>query len=202
MSLFVCRGPAGLFRWGAVAAATLVASAATAVADDAVGALMHRLSARHGGTAQFVERQYLSLLKTPVESAGELYFEAPDHLEKRTATPKPERVVIERGTLTFERGARRRSVPLASYPQLGAFIESIRATLAGDRAALEALYLLELHQEAAAWALSLAPRDERLSRFVKSVRIAGHDDLIDSMEILRVDGDRSVMTISAPAAAR
>jgi hypothetical protein len=202
MSFFVFRGPAGLFRSGAVATAVLLASAASAVADDAVAGLMHRLAARHGGTAQFVERQYLSLLKTPLESAGELYFEAPDHLEKHTVTPKPERVVIERGTLTLERGSRRRSLPLASYPQLGAFIESIRATLAGDRAALEALYRLELREEAPGWLLSLAPRDERLSRVVKAIRIAGHDDLIDSMEILRLDGDRSVMTISAPTATR
>jgi hypothetical protein len=204
MSFPVSRGPAGVFRASVIAVVLLLATAgiAVAVADDAVAALMHRLAARHGGTAHFVERQYLSLLKTPVESSGELYFEAPDHLEKRTLTPKPESVVIERGTLTFERGTRRRSVSLASFPQLGAFIESIRATLAGDRAALETLYRLELRDDGAGWALALTPRDEQLARLVKIVRIAGHDDLIDSMEILRVDGDRSVMTISAPTAAR
>ena len=206
MPFHVSRSCAGLAR-GVLAlvaalAAALAACPGIAVADDAVASLMHRLAARRGGTAHFVEHQYLSLLKAPVESAGELYFEAPDHLEKRTLTPKPESVVIEHGTLTFERGSRRRSVPLASYPQLGAFIESIRATLAGDRAALEALYRLELRDEAGGWLLSLTPRDERLARLVRSVRIAGHDDLIDRMEILRVDGDRSVMTIAAPTADR
>jgi hypothetical protein len=184
-----------------LAAALLSASGACA-ADDGLGQLMHRLSERRGGKAQFVERQYLSMLKAPVEASGELYFEPPDHLEKRTQAPKPESVVIDKGMLTFERGARHRSVALASYPELGAFIESIRATLAGDRASLEALYRLELKESAPGWELALTPRDPRLAKLVRTIRILGHDDLIDSVEILRVDGDRSLMTISAPTVAR
>lgn len=200
---FSARLDVSRYWWSGVwIVAALLFGAGSVAAEDSLDKLMHRLSDRRGGKAQFVERQYLSMLKAPVESAGNLYFEAPDHLEKRTLTPKPESVVIERGTLTFERGSRRRSVPLSSYPQLGAFIESIRATLAGDRAALEALYRLDLRDDGRGWTLSLTPRDERLARLVKTVRIAGHDDLIDSMEIQRVDGDRSVMTIAAPMAGR
>ncbi len=200
---FSTRIDVSRYWWSGVwIVAALLFGAGSVAAEDSLDKLMHRLSERRGGKAHFVERQYLSLLKTPVESSGDLYFEAPDHLEKRTLTPKPESVVIERGTLTFERGSRRRSVPLSSYPQLGAFIESIRATLAGDRAALEALYRLDLRDDARGWTLSLTPLDEPLARLVKNVRIAGHDDLIDSMEILRVDGDRSVMTIAAPTASQ
>jgi hypothetical protein len=184
-----------------IAAALLAATAAIA-ADDSLGKLMHRLSERRGGRALFVERQYLSMLKAPVEASGELYFEPPDHLERRTQAPKQESVVIDKGMLTFERGARHRSVALASYPELGAFIESIRATLAGDRASLEAIYRLELKEAPPGWDLALTPRDARLAKMVRTIRILGHDDLIDSVEILRVDGDRSLMTISTPTSAR
>ena len=41
------------------------------------------------------------------EASGELVFEPPDHLEKRTLKPKAESVVIEHGHLTFERGTHR-----------------------------------------------------------------------------------------------
>jgi hypothetical protein len=161
---------------------------------------MHRLAQRRGGHAQFVERQYLSVLKAPVESTGELHFVPPDHLEKRTLAPKAESLVIDRGMLTFERGHRKRTVALAAYPQLGAFIESIRATLAGDRASLESIYELALLGTDGGWTLALKPRDERLARVVRSIRISGHDDLIDGVEIQRIDGDRSIMTITGPTA--
>ena len=174
-------------------------SGAAVGAEDELGLLMKRLAERRSGLAQFVEQQYLSVLKAPVESSGELYFEAPDHLEKRTLSPRAETVVIDRGTLTIERGAHRRSVALASYPQLGAFIESIRATLAGDRAALESYFRLELRAAGAGWELLLGPRDARLAKIVREIRIGGHDDVVDRVEIVRVDGDRSIMTITAPA---
>jgi hypothetical protein len=174
--------------------------AGVALAEDSLGVLMHRLAERRGGHARFVERQYLALLKAPAESSGELYFEPPDHLEKRTLVPKAESLVIDRGQLTFERGGRRRTVALSAYPQLGAFIESIRATLAGDRASLEAIYELSLTGPEAGWTLALTPRDPRLAKMVRSIRISGRADLIEGVEILRVDGDRSVMTISEPTA--
>ena len=185
-------------RW--IAGGMLLSAACAASTDDGLAALMHRLAARQGGHAGFVEHQYLSLLKTPVESTGELVFVPPDHLEKRTLLPKPESVIIDKGTLTFERGSRHRSVSLLAYPQLGAFIESIRATLAGDRAALEAMYAVELAVNETGWTLTLRPKDVRLASLVRNIRIVGHDDLIDTVEILRVDGDRSLMTVIAPTA--
>ncbi len=174
--------------------------AGLANADDRVGELMHRLAGRGGGHARFVERQYLALLKAPVESSGELVFVPPDHLEKRTTAPKAESLVIDKGQLTLERGGRRRTVSLAAYPQLGAFIESIRATLAGDRESLEAIYGVSLTGGESDWTLALTPRDARLAKVVRAIRISGRADLLQGVEIQRVDGDRSVMTISDPTA--
>jgi hypothetical protein len=177
----------------------LCLSGGVAQADASLDGLLQRIAAHGGGRVTFVERQYLSVLKQPVELTGELYFVPPDHLEKRVLTPKPESMVIDKGTLTMERGGRKRSVPLASHPEIGVFIESIRATLAGDRAALEAVYTLDFSWDGRGWTLALRPKDARLARNLSVIRIAGHDDLVETFEIVRVDGDRSVMNVTVPA---
>jgi len=177
----------------AVIAAT---TATSAFAEDALGDLMRRLAAHPGGHVRFVERQTLSLLKAPIESSGELVYEPPDHLEKRVVTPRPESMTIDKGILTLERGGRRRSVSLSSYPELGAFIESIRATLAGDRAALETLYVVDLTSVSGRWTLSLEPRVPQVAKLARLIRITGQDDFVSGVEIQRPDGDKSVMAIT------
>lgn len=189
MDRFV-RSLAGLFAISALVAG------GSAHADDPLGELMRRLAAHPGGHVRFVERQTLSLLKHPVESSGELVYEPPDHLEKRVLAPRPESMTIDKGVLTFERAGRRRSVALASYPELGAFIESIRATLAGDRAALEALYVVDLTTASGGWTLSLVPRAPQLAKLARLIRITGREVVVEGVEIQRPDGDRSVMAIT------
>ena len=51
-------------------------------APDALSTLMQRLAAtvHEHENATFVERQYIAVLKAPIESSGELKFVAPDHL--------------------------------------------------------------------------------------------------------------------------
>ncbi len=77
------------------------------------------------------------------------------------------------------------------------FIESIRATLAGDRAALEQVFQLTFEGSFDTWTLTLMPRDAKLSRTVQQIDIAGERDTIHRVEIREADGDRSVMTIGA-----
>jgi Outer membrane lipoprotein carrier protein LolA-like len=174
----------------------LMALPARAAADDTLDAVMQSLAARHHGHARFTERQYVSLLKNPLDLTGDLYFQAPDHLEKITRTPVAESLVIDKGTLTMARGAKHHSVSLQGYPQIGAFIDSIRATLAGDRASLERTYTLTFKSDARQWDLSLAPRDKKLAGIVREIHITGASDTIGRIETIRADGDRSVMLIT------
>jgi hypothetical protein len=89
--------------------------------------------------ARFVEKKSIAILDKPVESSGELFYTAPDYLEKRTIKPKPESMILDRDTLLIERGRQKHALQLQDYPELAAFIDSIRGTLAGDRKALNAL---------------------------------------------------------------
>lgn len=157
--------------------------------------LMDLLSRNKSSEARFVERKFIALLDQPVESSGELSYVAPDRLEKRTLKPKPESMVLDGGTLTLERGGRKRSLPLADYPEVGAFVDSIRGTLSGDHKALQRAYGLALEGDAAQWTLTLTPSEPRMAQIVQKIRIGGSHGEVSSIEILQADGDRSLMSI-------
>src|SRR5882672_7517792 len=116
--------------------ASLVGSTAAAATDD-LDQLMARLRQRQHGHVSYTELFMSTALDRPLASAGELYYDAPDRLEKRTTSPKDERMVLEKGQLSFERRHKQYHVALADVPQATPYIEGIRATLAGDRPALE-----------------------------------------------------------------
>ena len=173
-----------------------VLTAATGDLDAVMGALAMR---RHG-RVEFVEQQFLAILDHPVESSGELRYDAPDRLEKRTLKPHAETLVLAGGGLTMERGGRVRVLDLRRYPQIQPFVESIRATLAGDRNALESVFQLIFAGDLDRWTLTLVPLDPQLTRTLKQVQIDGVRDQLQRVEIRQADGDRSLMTLRAPAA--
>lgn len=160
-----------------------------------VDRLMATLAQRKSGLARFVEIKYLAMLQAPLESRGELQFVAPDRLVKRTLAPKPETLTVAGDMLTIERGGRNTTIPLSNFPELAAFIESLRGTLAGNRQALEQYYRLNLAGQAEHWTLTLEPRDARMASAISNVRIDGEREQLRRVEIRHADGDRSVMTI-------
>jgi hypothetical protein len=164
-------------------------------APDRLDTLMQQLAVRRHGHVIFTEVQYLALLERPLQSSGELLYEAPDRLEKRTLSPRPETLVLAHGVLSATRNGRTRTLELAARPQLAPLIEGLRATLAGDRAALERAFSVRLEGDAARWTLHLAPRDPAAARLVKEVLISGEQAELRTVEILQTDGDRSLLTI-------
>ena len=180
--------------WALLLALALPLAAASA-GPDPLDALMHELATRRHGHVSFTEVQYLAVLDRPLESSGELWYEAPDRLEKRILKPRPETLVLAHGVLSATRGHHTRSVELAAWPQIAPLLESIRATLSGDRASLERIFSVRLEGDAARWTLRLAPRDPDAARAVSAVLITGAGADLRSVEILQADGDRSLLTI-------
>jgi hypothetical protein len=173
----------------------LLASPFARASDDDLDQLMRLLAARRHGEVSFVEQHFLKLTKRPVESMGELIYDAPDRLEKRTDEPRRETLTVAGRELTIERKGARRTLDLTAYPALVPFVEGIRATLAGDLASLEQVFTVDYAGDLSRWALSLTPRDSALARTVARVRIDGMRDTLLSVEILEADGDRSLMTL-------
>lgn len=185
--------------WGCLLAAAGLALALLSVPAHAawdVDRLMQALAQNKSGRATFVEKKYIALLDRPVESSGELLYSAPDRLEKRTVKPKPESMVLQGNTLTVERGRRQYVLALQDYPELGAFTESIRGTLAGDQKALARNYDLTLDGSEERWTLTLRPIDPKMAGAVQRVVIHGSRAELHSIEIEQADKDRSVMTIT------
>lgn len=184
----------------ALALALALLPAISHAADWDIDQLMRDLAQTRSGRASFVEKKSIAMLDKPVESSGELFYTAPDHLEKRTLKPKAESMTVDAGTLVIERGRQKHRLQLQDYPELAAFIDSIRGTLAGDRKALERNYRLSLDGTAEHWTLQLLPVDEKMQAVVKRIRIAGVRDAVRSIEITQADGDRSLMLVEKLAA--
>ena len=161
--------------------------------------VMGLLAARQHGRVEFIEQHFLHILDHPIESSGELRYDAPDRLEKRTLKPHAETLLLAGGVLTVERARGRRVVDLRAYPQIQPFVESIRATLAGDRRSLERWFHVEFAGSLGRWSLTLVPLDSNVKRAVAQVRIDGIRDQLLKVEIRQPDGDRSLMTLR-PAA--
>lgn len=184
------------------AASLLHGPQAIAAESWTVAQLMQALGKHRSGQATFQERKYLAVLDQPVESSGELRFQAPDRLEKITLKPRPEALVLEGNNLSVTRGKKQFNVRLSDYGEVTGFIDSIRATLAGDRDTLERTYALHLAGNAERWTLTLLPRDTRMAEVVTRINITGTRGLLREIEILQADGDRSVMEIVALGQAR
>jgi predicted LPLAT superfamily acyltransferase len=197
------RGPAARSRRALTsslialtAISALRVTSATAAADD-LDEVLRLLAARRHGEVSFVEQKFMALLKRPAESSGELVYDAPNRLEKRTLEPHPETLVLSGSELTLERNHHTRVIDLKTYPQVLPFIESIRATLAGDRAALERLFRPDFAGNLARWTLVLVPLDTAAPRHIAAVQIDGMRDTLIKVEIRETDGDRSLMTLRA-----
>ena len=173
----------------------LAVLATPALAAFDVGQLMTDLARHKGGKAKFVEKKYISLLDKPVVSTGEMSYTAPDRLEKRTLTPKPETLLLDKEMLSIEREKQKLTINLSNQPEALAFIDSIRGTLTGNRAALEKNYLLHLSGTHEKWVLTLLPSEQKIAALVQRIVVTGSKNQIRSIEYLQADGDRSVMTI-------
>ena len=176
-------------------AALLLAFSLPALAAYDIGQLMNDLARNKGGRAKFVEKKFLAVLDKPLVATGEMTYTAPDRLEKRTLTPKPETMLLEKDSLTLEREKQKLTINLASQPEALAFIDSIRGTLSGNRAALERNYGLHLAGTADKWTLTLLPSDQKIAALVQRITVSGSRGQVRQIEYLQADGDRSLLAI-------
>lgn len=186
-----------VLRRSSVCLTIVLALRPAAGSDWQLADLMRTLSHNQQQTATFVEKRYLSVLDKPLESSGELSFIPPNRLEKRTLKPKPESVIVDGDVLIVDQSNRRHlRVKLQERPEISAFVESIRGTLAGDQSALEKVYSIRLSGTAENWRLWLVPLQEQMVRIVSRIQIAGSQGDLTAIEFDFADGDRSEMVVT------
>lgn len=169
--------------------------------DWALPDLMRLLAQQKSGKASFVEKKFISILDKPLESSGELSFEAPDRLEKRTLKPRLETMLLDGDKLTVTANEKRPiHLRLQDHLDIAAVVESIRGTLSGDKAALEKNYTVDFAGMQSKWQLTLTPVQTAVAKVVRRVNIGGAEANIKTITFDQADGDRVEMTISAVVA--
>ncbi|HEY8427297.1 MAG TPA: outer membrane lipoprotein carrier protein LolA [Sandaracinaceae bacterium] len=188
----------------AVAAALLASSAAEAQsAPPTLDALLERFAAAPGFEARFVEEKRIALLAVPVRSEGRIWFAPPGRLMRRVERPDPSAALIADGRLRMRQGERTEEISVEGNAVLRGFVDSFRAVLAGDRAALSRFYRAEYAPAPdGSWQLTLRPRDEALSRFVREIRLRGRGVTIVEMHMIEANGDETRTTFSDVDTAR
>jgi hypothetical protein len=177
-----------------VALVPVIATAAPLTVTD----LMQMLGSVEAANARFVETRYSALLKSPLVLQGTLSYRRPDRVEKHVLVPHDERITVEGGRLTLENRTQNRlkTLPVNSAPGLAALIESIRATRAGDLAALQRYYTVQVDGSREQWTLTLKPLESQVADFVISIALSGSGSRIGRITIEEAGGDRSVMEIT------
>ena len=160
-------------------------------------ALMREMAAVPASRTRFVETRHLALLSRPLELKGSLTYERPNRLAKHVEAPFDELLTVngEALSLVNKTKGEQRFLSLREQPALRALVDSVRATLAGDRAQLERHYRVQFSGARDAWRLHLVPRDAQLRGTVESVTLTGSAARLQRIEALESSGDRSVMTI-------
>jgi outer membrane lipoprotein-sorting protein len=172
-----------------------ILSLPAAAAGWTLDQLMSSLAQTKTSKARFHEIKYLRVLDGAVESTGELLYVAPDKLVKRTIKPQPELMQMEGDTLTLERGKNKFTMQVREAPELAALIESMRGTLAGDRAALEKNFKVALKGKRERWTLSLTPIQTKALQVIRNIEVSGSQGEVREIEVLQANGDRSITAV-------
>ena len=176
-------------------ASALLVPTLSQAADWTLDTLMQALARHPANRATFVETKTLAMLDAPIESSGELRFAAPDFLEMRTLKPKRQTLILQANQVTLEMDGRSHQFDLRDHPDVAVLIDSIRATLNGDRKALQRDYTTTLDGTAASWELTLSPVDAKARARVRRIQIGGKQGQVQTIAVLQADGDSSLMTI-------
>lgn len=188
-----------LFACVLIALTQPFASADSSVDVD-LAELMRMLSEVNEASGRFTERKYFSILSEPLILEGRVRYKSPDYVKKEYDDPESESYEISGDNLTIEfPDGRRRDMSIDEHPVLRAFVESYRATLAGDQESLNRYFDLELSGKIDRWQLRLTPRHRDLADYLSAVVMRGRKGTVYSVETLEASGDRSVMTLDVPS---
>lgn len=175
-------------------------ASADSCVDVDLAELMRMLSEVNEASGRFTERKYFSILSEPLILEGRVRYKSPDYVKKEYDDPESESYEISGDNLTIEfPDGRRRDMSIDEHPVLRAFVESYRATLAGDQESLNRYFDLELSGKIDRWQLRLTPRHRDLADYLSAVVMRGRKGTVYSVETLEASGDRSLMTLDVPS---
>ncbi len=149
----------------------------------------------------FIERRHSILFRNPPEQRGTLIFKPPLVLERDVVSPRRERVRIDADSVTLRTEGDdgkpvERKAQLASIPQLASLVTTIRATLAGDLAALRRLYFITMPDPLPRWRVDMKPIEEPQAGGVMAITMAGDRGDVTRIQFTETTGDRTELLLS------
>ena len=174
-------------------ALALAPSPSHAQTTPTLDSVLTRFSRIQGLTLHFREEKHIALLTLPLITEGSLAYSRPGRLARRAGT---ETVLIDGSALRMSDGSHEQHIDLGSQPIVRSFVDSFRALLAGDRAAIERSYVIEFASTAATWSITLRPRGAPLNQFLVSLEFHGQGDALVSMTMNETSGDTTTTTFS------
>lgn len=180
--------------------ACLLTPCLSAAADAGPAALVASLKRELPARTPYTEVRFAQMFDRPIVARGELEYLGVGRLGKRVDAPYRETTTIADGQVKVQRGERKpREIALGQIPELEGFLRGFSALLGGDADTLARDFELTTRGDGARWRLSLAPKDARLKRRVKSIVVDGADAAARCFTINEADGDSSVMLVEALA---
>ncbi len=157
-----------------------------------VQALMHLLGRVDRAEVAYQERVESGLIDTAIGTRGHLLYQAPDRI--RRMSDDGDGFVLEGERMQLIRDNQvANELIVSEIEPLAALVGALRATFAGDLAALQANYRLDYGATEQAWTLDLAPRAMALSPLFQRIRIVGNGATIETIEMLEANGDRRTL---------
>jgi hypothetical protein len=175
-------------------------SSGPAMAEFDLAQLMAMLAKVERSGAAFEEKRYLAVLAAPLVRRGTLNYVRPDRLEMQVVTPFPETIEVVGNRMRIESPEQKpRELDLDAQPVALAWIEGIRASLAGDAPALARHFRIAISGTPALWQLALEPIEPRVAAALRRVDVTGRQSQLDAIEILDRQGDRIVIRLLSTA---
>jgi len=172
-----------------------------ATATTSAQALIAALGQPAPAHTAFAEARFLQVLARPLVVSGELSWLGGDQLQRRVDHPQQETAIIANGEVTQQRvGKSPRHFSLKRAPQLQVLLDSFVALLSGDAGRLQqAFEIRQTGDVAAAWTLTLLPRDAKVAKTVASITIDGYAKESRCMHMQEADGDLAIDLLGALA---
>ncbi|MDB5873452.1 MAG: hypothetical protein JWQ07_2894 [Ramlibacter sp.] len=179
----------------ALAAACLgaIGSAANAITVPELQRLL-QTSARQ--SVPFEEKRESPWLEAPMTSRGTMHS-TPQSLEKRVESPRQEtwRLLPDRIEWIGSGGAGRKQILFSQAPAVAPLADVMRRVAAGDVAALERDFRIELHGDERAWRARLQPRGPDVGRYIESVELQGTVNRLQVIIVAERQGERTTIRL-------
>lgn len=159
--------------------------------------LMAFLESAGAVRANFESVQIVSMLMSPLESAGELYFEPPDKMVRVTNRPGQSKVVVQGTHVAIRDETGVRTLDLGASRAGQGLVEHLMIVLRGDLPELRDRYRIEFDREDEVWQLTLVPRHHVVRALIDEIVVAGIGWQLGSITSRESNGDSTHSAFSA-----